>query len=82
MAFVQEMEWKSPSRKLVRFFNKSRDLWKAKYVELKTECKLMGNQVRAVEKSRERWRQLAEEAQQQVQQLQQELEEHKKSVAA
>ena len=82
MAVVDEKGWKSPYRKLVRFFKESRDRWKAKYLELKADCKLMGNQVRAVEKSRQRWRQIAEEAQQQVRQLQQDLQEHKKSVPA
>lgn len=74
--------WKSPVRKLVRFFQRSRDGWKAKYRALKGKCKLLGNQVWAVEKSREKWRQLARQAQQQVRQLQQELEAYKKSVAA
>lgn len=66
--------WRSPLRKLVRFFRRSRDAWKAKYMAKKRECKLMGNQVRAVEKSRAKWRQAAEEAQQRVVQLQKELE--------
>ncbi|MGH7970383.1 MAG: hypothetical protein ACREIC_16795 [Limisphaerales bacterium] len=40
--------WKSPLRKLVQFFKASRDRWKAKYMDMKEEFKLMGNQVRAV----------------------------------
>ena len=68
-------------RKLVRFFQRSRDGWKAKYFAKKEQYKLMGNQVRAVEKSRAKWRQAAEQAQQQVRQLQQELEQYKKSPA-
>jgi hypothetical protein len=79
---VVELRWKSPYRKLVRFFERSRDRWKAKYLELRKEFKLMGNQVRAVEKSRQRWKQVAKQAQRQVCQLQQDLEQHKKSVAA
>jgi chromosome segregation ATPase len=47
----------------------------------KEQYRLIGNQVRAVEKSRAKWRQGAEQAQQQVRQLQQELEQHKKSSA-
>lgn len=35
-------EWKSPLRKLTRFFVGSRDRWKAKYRALKYECKLLG----------------------------------------
>jgi hypothetical protein len=65
--------------KLVRFFQRSRDGWKAKYAAKKQQCKLMGNQVRAVEKSRAQWRQAAEQAQQQVRELQRELEQSQKS---
>jgi hypothetical protein len=74
-------DWKSPLRKLVQFFRRSRDGWKAKYLAKKEQHRLIGNQVRAVEKSRAKWRQAAEQAQQQVRQLQQELEQHKKSSA-
>ena len=72
---------KSPLPKLVRFFQRSRNRWKVKYLGLKREHKLMGNQVRAVEKSREKWRRDAQQAQQQLRQLQQELAEYQKSVA-
>jgi chromosome segregation ATPase len=78
----QEPTWKSPLRKLARFFGRSRDRWKAKYAALKKAYKLMVNQVRAVEKSREKWKQDAKQAQQQLCRLQQELEELKNSLAA
>jgi hypothetical protein len=73
--------WKSPIRKLARFFKRSRDRWKAKYAAKKQQYKLMGNQARAVEKSRAKWRQAAEQAQQRVRELQKELEQYKKSPA-
>lgn len=73
--------WKSPLRKLVTFFEQSRDRWREKYFTKKEQYKLMGNQARAVEKSRAKWREAAEEAQEQVRQLQQELERYKKSPA-
>lgn len=72
-------EWKSPLRKLTRFFLGSRDRWKSKYSALKQSYKRLGNQARAVEKSREKWKQDARRAQQQVRQLQQELDDLKKS---
>ena len=56
-------DWKSPLRKLVRFFRRSRNGWRAKYAAKKEQCKLMGNQVRAVEKSCEKWRKAAQQAQ-------------------
>lgn len=74
-------QWKSPVRKLVRFFQRSRDRWKEKYHALKHKCKLMANQMRAVERSRQSWRQKAQQAQQELRRLQQELEQYKKSVA-
>ena len=73
--------FKSPMRKLLGFFRRSRDAWKAKYMAVKQKCKLLGNQVRAVEKSREKWRLEATAAQQQVRQLQQELEQSKRAAA-
>lgn len=61
-----EREYKSPVRKLLRFFETSRDQWKAKQQELKTVLKKEQNQVRAVEKSRQAWRAKAEAAEQQI----------------
>ncbi len=48
--------WKSPMRKLVAFFQRSRDGWKAKQQSLKVLLKKEQNQVRAVEQSRANWR--------------------------
>ena len=59
---AQKGEYKSPLRKLVRFFEDSRDNWKQKCVGLRKELKLCKNQVFAVEKSREHWRQVAKDA--------------------
>ena len=73
--------WKSPLRKLMRFFQESRDRWKAKYAVKSRQCKLMSNQVRAVEKSRVKWKQSAQEAREQIRQLQGELEQYKKCPA-
>lgn len=67
----------SPPSKLVKFFLKSRDGWKAKCQSAIERNKLLGNQVRAVEKSREHWRRVAEEAQQQQRKLERELEDLK-----
>lgn len=57
-----ERQLKSPVRKLLSFFENSRDQWKAKHHDLKTRLKKEQNQVRAVEKSRESWRLRAEAA--------------------
>lgn len=71
-------EFRSPLRKLVRFFQRSRDNWKRKCQDAKKECKLAGNQARAVEKSRADWRSRAEQSEQRVQELERELVELKR----
>jgi predicted ribosome quality control (RQC) complex YloA/Tae2 family protein len=77
-ADTTERSHKSPLRKLVLFFQNSRDQWKAKHHELKRELKKEQNQVRAVEKSRAQWRSKAEAAEQRVEELQRELNEIKR----
>ena len=70
-------QFASPARKLVRFFEKSRNGWKAKHRELKRTCKLLQNQTRAVEKSRESWRKHALASDQRVTELEREIEQLK-----
>ena len=77
-----EDSFKSPSRKLVRFFKKSRDSWKVKHQTLKKELKLEQNQRRAVEKSREAWRDKARAADQRVRELERQLAELEKNHSA
>ena len=64
---------KSPVKKLVVFFQLSRDKWKAKYLARRDQAILLANQVRAVEKSRQQWRTIAQEARQEVKELKQQL---------
>ena len=63
-----DKEYKSPSRKLVKFFEKSRDNWKAKYQELKYKMKLMQNKIRYLEKRKTQLNQRIKELQQEVDQ--------------
>ena len=72
-----EMEYSSPAHKLIKFFRSSRDNWKTKHQQVKRELKLVQNQVRAVEKSRAKWRQDVEATRAEVARLQTELEEVK-----
>jgi hypothetical protein len=65
----------------MRFFKSSRDKWKAKYSKMRRQYRVADNKVRAVTKSRERWRQIAEQAQQEAHRLREELESIKKSAA-
>jgi chromosome segregation ATPase len=66
-------QYKSPRKKLLRFFLGSRNDWKGKCAQARLERKLLGNQVRAVEKSREQWRARAEQHAQRIRELEQEL---------
>lgn len=72
---------RSPRKKLLRFFASSRDGWKAKCLEAKVRCKRLGNQVRAVEKSRQQWRDLAKQQKQRIAQLEEELREQKRTTS-
>jgi muramoyltetrapeptide carboxypeptidase LdcA involved in peptidoglycan recycling len=74
-------EYRSPVKKLVRFFASSRDGWKAKCAEAKQRCKRLANQVRAVEKSRQQWRELAEEREQRIAELERETAALKRATA-
>jgi phage-related minor tail protein len=70
-------QFTSPGRKLLPFFISSRDKWKAKHHELKKEAKLLSNQVRAVEASREQWRERATAAERRAAELERQIEELK-----
>ncbi len=66
-----DKKYKSPSRKLIKFFEKSRDNWKAKYQELKYKMKLMQNKIRYIEKRKTHLNQ-------RIKELQQELDRYRK----
>jgi septal ring factor EnvC (AmiA/AmiB activator) len=53
-------EYRSPRRVLAQFFEKSRDLWKAKYQALQERVKEFRTEVRDLRRSRDRWRAKAE----------------------
>jgi len=74
-------QYRSPRKKLLHFFVGSRDGWKAKCTRAKEERKLLANQVRAVEKSREQWRTLAEERERRIEELELVLAELKSPAA-
>lgn len=70
-------QFTSPGRKLLPFFINSRDSWKAKHHELKKQIKLVSNQARAVEASREQWRERATAAERRAAELERQIEELK-----
>jgi len=70
--------FKSPVAKLVKFFERSRDGWRAKCQTAKSQTKHWANQARAVEQSRDSWRTKAEAAGRELRQVRQELQALKK----
>ena len=71
--------YRSPLHKLLNFFRKSRDRWKAKCFLGKRKAKALANNVAALTKSRDRWKVLARQQRDEVAQLRQELEQAKNS---
>jgi chromosome segregation ATPase len=61
--------YRSPLPVLVRFFENSRDLWKAKYQALQERIKAFRTEVRDLRRSRDRWREKAESLEQQIGEL-------------
>jgi len=66
---TKDKVYKSPVRKLARFFEESRDQWKAKCREAKAMVKRLKNRVRFLEESRDRWKSRAKELQVKVAQM-------------
>ena len=56
MATQDDLPYTSPARKLIRFFLKSRDQWKAKCQSAKATVKRLENRVRFLEKSKDNWK--------------------------
>jgi polyhydroxyalkanoate synthesis regulator phasin len=78
-AVMDALELKSPLRKLVQFFRRSRDRWKEKHHAMKRKCRRLANQAAAVEKSREQWRTQVQDLRQRVHELENELAKQKGS---
>jgi len=61
MLETEEKTYKSPTRKLVRCFRKSRDQWKAKCLEAKVTTKGLRHRIRYLEQSKLEWKTKAKE---------------------
>jgi predicted RNase H-like nuclease (RuvC/YqgF family) len=68
-------EHSSPARVLVRFFEKSRDRWKAKYKKLQERIKAFRTECRDLRRSRDRWRAKAEALERKIEKLHTKLRE-------
>jgi hypothetical protein len=63
---MQSKIYKSPLKKLTVFFEKSRDNWKAKYVEKKIELKRAKNQINDLKHRKESWKDRAIKAEEEL----------------
>jgi uncharacterized protein YdaU (DUF1376 family) len=73
--------FKSPDYKLLPFFHRSRDGWKAKAEDRNLRIKRLKNRVAALEESRRKWKEKARAYKSQIATLRKELEEQKNSPA-
>jgi len=58
--------YKSPQRKLVKFFEKSRNQWKGKCQEAKSRVKKLNNRIRFLEKSKDQWKRRVKEVEEEL----------------
>jgi hypothetical protein len=73
--------YRSPTRKLLQFFKRSRDGWKRKRQEAKVLNRRLSNRVRKLEASRDLWKERARRQREELRQLRAELAAEKKAVA-
>ena len=80
MITLNEKTYVSPKRKLLERFSESRDGWKDKCAKAKRAAKALANNVAALQRSREKWKAIARQRRDEVEQLQRELEQAKNNL--
>jgi hypothetical protein len=70
------VEHSSPARVLARFFERSRDGWKAKYKKLQERMKASRTEIRDLRRSRDLWRAKAEALERKFENLHTKSQEH------
>ena len=66
---AKEKPYKSPARKLVRFFEKSRDQWKSKHHQAKANVKRLSNRICFLEKSKGQLKNRVQEQEKEIERL-------------
>jgi len=59
---MEDKEYKTPLKKLAKFFEQSRDSWKEKYFEKKIDLKRVTNRIYDLENRKEYWKNRAVKA--------------------
>ena len=78
----QTTQYKSPPWAQRWFLKRSRENWKKKYMQVKSEAKGLENRVNDVTKSREKWREDTKQLTQRVQELEAEIAALQEQLAA
>lgn len=73
-----QKSYTSPKHKLLNFFERSRDKWKAKCLEAKATVKRLKNRIRFLERSKEEWKEKAIQMEAEIAQLKANLPEAEK----
>ena len=63
---MQEKTYKTPLKKLVKFFEQSRDSWKEKYFEKKIDLKRVTNRIYDLKNRKDYWKARALRAEQKL----------------
>jgi len=66
--------YRSPVKKLLQFFQRSRNGWKRKHHEAKKKLKSWDTRFRVLRRNRDRWKELAGQQEVELERLRQELE--------
>jgi len=78
----EKKTYRSPQRKLVQFFEKSRNQWKAKCLEAKSNLRRIKNRAHWLAQSRDGWKARARELAQRVQELEAQTVDHQHEIKA
>ena len=66
---AKDKPYKSPARKLIRFFEKSRDQWKSKHHQAKANVKRLSNRICFLEKSKGQLKNRVQEQEKEIERL-------------
>lgn len=77
----QKKTYASPKHKLRKFFERSRDKWKAKSKEATATIKLLKNRIRFLEQSKQAWKEKAEKREEELDELKARLKEAERKLA-
>jgi hypothetical protein len=71
----EEKQYKSPQRKLVKFFEKSRDQWKDKCLDAKTKIRRFSNRIRFLEGSKKKLKNQVKELKAEISRMKSDIQE-------